>query len=214
MSTSDFAAFAGCFGLSCNQCGGCAGPAAAATASASTEPVVAIRVAVVTEPTSADRAISLPRSITCAAIGQTLMIEVWAMRADESLEDAVGLAAAYVDISYDPRLLSIVAIRPSSVFSLFSNGYDENGILRAVGGCALLGERYLGTEGTWVRVATITARAEAPGTGTLRVDSSDPIHGIALVGEFANVDSGKIEFEEINFVVEPKNRGRRDLSTR
>jgi len=178
------------------------------------DPVVAIRLAVVTELSRADRAGAPPRSIRTAIIGQTLMIEVWAARADESLEDDRGLAATYVDVSYDPLLLSIVAVRPGALFALFPNGHDENGILRAVGGCALLGERSLGTDGTWARVATITARAEAPGTGTLRADPSDPIHGIALVGEFANVNSGQIDFDDINLVVEMKNRAVRNGKTR
>jgi len=215
VGTSDFAAFVGCFGSTCGQCAGCAGPGAATTTAsasdmAATGPVAAIRLAVVTEPSDVDRASTPPPSIRAAMAGRTFMIEVWAKRVDESFEGALGLAAAYVDLSYDPGLLSIIAVQPTALFSLFPDGHDEHGTLRAVGGCAMLGERSLGADGMWVRAATITARAETPGTGILRANSSDPIHGIALIGEFENIDLGRIDFEEARLVVKTEKRAVRD----
>jgi hypothetical protein len=141
-------------------------------------------------------------------------MEVWAMRADESFEGAPGLAAVYVDVLYDPVLLSIADIKPSAFFPLFASGFDENGIVRAVGGCASLGERSLGTEETWIRVATVTARAQALGRGTLRAGPSDMIHGVALIGEFANVDPARIDFDAVNLIVESKTHAVRDRKTR
>ncbi len=57
-----------------------------------------------------------------------------------------------------------------------------------------MGSPNLGTEGTWVRVATLAVRAVAAGPVTLSAGPSDPIHGVAIVNELGNLDPLRVDF--------------------
>ena len=121
------------------------------------------------------------------------------------------MASAYVDLTYDPKVLAIVDTASSSHFGVLAGQFDDStqGMLRRVGGCAALGERALGTDGLWVRVATVVARAKSPGRSTLAAIPSDRLHGIAVIGDFGNIDPNQIDFGTADVIVHRRGRSPR-----
>lgn len=157
--------------------------------------------------------LSLPRSVRSLTVGEEFYIEVWVSRTDAGATDANGFAAAFVDLKYNPALIAVDDIIPSGRFSVLADGQVvSDGFVSMLGGCANLGEAALGADKGWVRVATLAARATAPGVTRVVVGPSDEMHGVAVVGEFTNIDPGKIELEHADLTVrgvrKPRNRVR------
>jgi hypothetical protein len=207
VGSSDFAVFASCFGFECAQCAACAGaPGGAASIERieATVPTtaVAVHVAVVEHPIESDVVAAPPPSIERVGVGQAVFVEVWASRINSSPGDTRGLASVYTNLQYNPRLLAIDGVQPGALFGNFAGGADDGaGIIARLGGCAALGERKLGGDGDWVRVATVRARTKAAGRGRLAAESSDVLHGVAILGEYANVRVEQIEFGESPLVI-------------
>ena len=218
VGTADYAAFVDCFGYSCGECAGCAGPGrrrsgrTAASGARPPSPMSAsIQVVAVRTATPHDIAARAPRSVRSFAVGEEVLFELWAVRANLASDDPRGLASAYVDLTYDSEVLAIVDTASSSHFGVLSEQLDDStrGVLRRVGGCAALGERALGTNGLWVRVATVVARAKSPGRSTLAAIPSNQLHGIAVIGHSGNIDSSQINFGTADVIVHRKGRSLR-----
>ena len=160
--------------------------------------------------------LSLARSIRSLTVGEELDIEVWVSRTDAGARDAYGFAAAFVALKYNPALIAVDDIIPSGRFSVLADGQVvSDGFVSILGGCANLGEAALGADEGWVRVARPAARTTAPGTTRVVGGPNDEMHGVAVVGEFTNIDPGMIEFGHADLTVrgvrKPTNwiRGRR-----
>jgi len=199
VGTGDFSGFAGCFGLDCASCGNCAGPPpVVANRSFSTEPVAAVTLVAVRTPTAVDMAAAPPMSQRRFRVDQPFFVEVWATRSDPTTLD--GLAAVYVDLSFDNPALSADYVLPSAAMSTFAAGAIQSGVglVSELGGCANLDSMGLGAGGDWVRVGTLAVRGAAPGAVTLMTAPSDLIHGVAIVNELGNVDVSRIDFGMLN----------------
>jgi hypothetical protein len=144
-------------------------------------------------------------------VGEEVLFELWAVRADLAGDNPRGLASTYVDLAHDPEMLAIVDATSSPLFGMLAEQLDDStpGILRRVGGCAALGERALGINGLWVRVATVVARAKSPGKSTVAAIPSDRLHGIAEIGDFGNIDLNQIDFGKANVIVHRKGKSPR-----
>jgi hypothetical protein len=145
-------------------------------------------------------------------VGEEVLFELWAVRANSASDNSRGLASAYVDLTYDPEMLAIVDTASSAHFGVLAGQLDDStqGVLRRVGGCAALGERALGSNGLWVRVATVVARAKSPGRSTLAAILSDQLHGIAVSGDFGNIDPNQIDLGAADVIVHRKGRSPRN----
>jgi hypothetical protein len=107
-----------------------------------------------------------------------------------------GLAAVYTDVAYDSTRLQVEGVVPSSSFGLFAHGQADvtAATVRAVGGCAALGETMLGTANTWVRVASVQMRGRQAGRATMETEYSAGPYGIAILNRFGDLDASQIEF--------------------
>jgi hypothetical protein len=211
VGTADFAVFSECYGASCGQCLACQAPTAGTAASltridADRADVVSVHLALVPVRTAADFRAQAPGSLTTLSAGDMAYLEVWAALRYAAPFDSRGLAAVYVDLAYDDRAASIVQVEPGAFFSLFSNVADlaSGGLVKRAGGCANLGEQSLGGDGLWVRVATIVLRAERQGPFQVDAAPSDRPFGIAIVGEFEDVDASLIEFGSVQMTIDGK----------
>ncbi len=198
VGTGDFAGFVGCFGLNCASCGNCAGPppVSAASQSSSTESTVNISLVTVRVPTVDDSVAVLPRSGTSFRLGQPFFVEVWATRSTATRWDGDGLAAVFVDLSFETDALIVEEVIPGDRMSMFAGGMiqPELGMVSQLGGCSRLDSLNLGAMGNWVRVATLAVRSLAPGLVRFEAGPSDPVHGVAIVNELGNLDPFQIEF--------------------
>jgi len=200
IGTSDFAMFAGCFGNTCGQCAVCTGAAAesavAGTDSSDAGATASIQVAVVARPTPMDVAPLPPASVPQLQVGQKVWIELWGTLNAQSGASPRGLASAYIDVQYDPTLLAVTDTDVSQLFPVFAGGTNnaDTGTVRALGGCATPGDRIVGADGMWVRIATLAAVAQGGGNGVITAGPSDDLHGLAVVGELQNIDPDRIDF--------------------
>ncbi|MBI3836282.1 MAG: hypothetical protein HY287_18340, partial [Planctomycetes bacterium] len=215
IGTSDFAMFAGCFGDICGQCAVCAS-AAAASVAANTEwssdaATAVVKIAVVAQPTATDVAPSPPASSPQLQVGQQFWIEFWGRLHEQTGASSNGLASAYMDVQYDPSLLEVTEMNVGKPFPVFANGTNdaEMGTVHALGGCASLGDRMVGADGVWVRIAFLTAVALRGGSGVIATGSSDDLHGLAVVGRFQNIDPSEIEFGAARVIVSGKRHSSR-----
>jgi hypothetical protein len=217
VGTSDFAAFVGCFGFTCGQCAGCAGPSGGlASAIGSHDELdpseVVVRLIAKRTPSTSDILGALPQSEDIFGVGQVVYLEAWTTVPSAGRPQDIGLASAYVDLQFDMRRLALMDIVPSEEFGLLLNQSlsPDNGVLRAVGGCAQLRPDGVGADGNWVRITTVVTRAVAQGRTTVTVESSDEIHGFARVGMFQNIDPSLIEFQGVTVNVHKKIRSIRN----
>ena len=190
---SDFGLFSGCFGGSCGTCATCWGPPGL-RGSAESEGWAAVALVPVAVPTAGDVVTELPASVALLRRGEPFVVEVWAQggRIVEGVEE--GLAAVYVDVAYDASRLTPEGVLASGGFGLFAHGQVEGaaGVVRAVGGCAPLGERSLGTEGTWVRVASVRMRSRQVGVAALAATASTGPYGVALLNHFGDLEGAQL----------------------
>jgi len=209
VGTADYAAFIDCFGNSCGACVSCAGLGGGASraivASKNRTPVpmsASVRIVSVRTETPLDSGLQPPRSVRSFAVGEDVIFELWAVRAGLAGD---ALASVYVDLMYDPEVFEITGAASSAQFGVLARQLDDSasGLLLRLGGCAALGERALGINDSWVRVATIVARATSPGNSSLAAMPSDRLHGIAAIG-FGNIDPTRIEFGSVEVMVHRK----------
>jgi hypothetical protein len=219
VGTSDFAAFVGCFGSTCGQCAGCAGPGGGGglvSGSGSLDELnpsaVVVRLIARRTPSTSDILEALPQSEAAFAVGERIYLEIWASLQSGGQAPGVGLASAYVDLQFGERRLVPLEVIPSDLLGLLASQSISpvDGVLRAVGGCTQLDSNGVGTDGNWVRVSTIVARAVAPGRTTVTVERSDELYGFSRVGMFQNIDPSQIDFEGVAFYVHKKTRNIRN----
>ena len=190
---SDFGLFSGCFGGFCGTCATCWGPPGL-RGSAESEGWAAVALVPVAVPTAGDVVTELPAPVAALRRGEPFVVEVWAQggRIVEGVEE--GLAAVYVDVAYDASRLTPEGVLASGGFGLFAHGQVEGaaGVVRAVGGCAPLGERSLGTAGTWVRVASVRMRSRQAGMAALRATASTGPYGVAILNCFGDLEGAQL----------------------
>jgi hypothetical protein len=212
VGTSDFAAFVGCFGDSCAACAGCAGPGAGSlmrtsvsNASDPRQDPIEVRLVPRHSASNEDIAAILPCSDSFVGVGEVIYLEIWARVAILAKNSTPGLATAYLDLRFDRALLELVDVFPSMPFRLFAQEWHlDSRVLHTVGGCAELGHINVGSNGDWVKVATVLARAIAPGLVTAAAKPSDELHGFARVGEFQNTDASLLDCQSTSFQIGKK----------
>lgn len=219
IGTSDFAAFAGCFGLACAECSACAGSGGggglATTKASHTEPdstAVVVRLVPRAAPGRSDVLEILPQPEAAFAVGDRVYVEVWASIQRGNDGPGMGLASAFVDLSFAGTHLVPQSVVPSGVLGLFASPFisQTEGVLSAVGGCSQLDSHGVGADGAWIRVTTIMARAGSPGRTKITAGPSDKLHGFARVGMFENIDSSLIDFAGVTVEVHEKHHRLRD----
>lgn len=151
-----------------------------------------------------------PPPVSDATIGPdtVCVIELWAQQTDSELG---GLNCVFADVSYSTGAMDCIAA-PSAApeFRFFANGScdDESGRVASVGGCGL-SYPGPGINPEWVRVATLTVKANqrsaghAVSAGTASVPSS-----IAAYGE---VPYDQIDFGFTRYFTIRENPGDVDL---
>ncbi len=208
VGTGDFSGFVGCFGQACADCGNCAGPppARATGRNYSIDSAAVINLVTVLAPTTDDSVAVLPTSKTTYRIGQPFYIEVWATRPIATAWTGDGLAAVFVDLSFDANALLAKQVISSNPMSTFAGGniHPGLGLVSQLGGCSKLDSPNLGAEGQWVRVATLAVRAMATGNVMLEAGPSDANHGVAIVNELGNIDPILIDFGRATLNIVPK----------
>lgn len=213
VGTADFAAFVGCFGATCGACSGCSGSGGGSLAFAATSSYryeserIHVRVVPRSSASPDDILRSTPIADRRFSVGDDVFVEIWARTQTDSHTVTAGLASAYVDLRFDGRLHA-VEVLPSGEFGLFAgeSSRPSRGVLRAVGGCRDLGSLATASDGNWVRVATVVARATRPGTATVAAELSDQLHGFSHVGDFQNIDPSLIEFENATVTIGKRHR--------
>jgi hypothetical protein len=192
VGTGDFGLFAGCFGFPCSECDSCYPEGLRASAGPSGG--AAVQLVVVRAPTPEQVVEALPGSIRTVGIGQRFYLEIWVTRQDDSYD---GLAAAYVDVSYDPRRLAVQEIVSGEFLSLFSSGVIDQakGLAHTVGGCVPLGQASVGLD-KWVRVATLHVQAEAAGQVTMTTGPARVPYGIAVFDQSGDLGPSQVDFGE------------------
>ena len=166
-----------------------------------------ISLLTVRTPTTDDYLAALPRSQTSFRVDQTFFVEVWASRPAAAAWGGDGLAAVFVDLSFDAAALAVERVISSNSMPTFAGGviHPRLGLVSQLGGCSRLDSPDLGADGTWARVATLAVRAGATGPVTLTAGPSDPIHGVAIVNELGNLDPFRVDFGAtvVNIVMRP-----------
>ncbi len=198
VGTGDFAAFAGCFGGSCIDCDNCERPAQSAewNATAGSETAVQIELVAVRTPTASDVQSALPDTRRIFRIGESIHVEVWASRVTPGVH---GIASVYVDMSYDEHVVGFERIAASHAFGLFADGESVSAdTIASLGGCAQLGEKSMGSDSTWVRIASARVHGTRQGTATFSTESAGPLHGISIVGEFGNLFTTAVSFGSLS----------------
>ncbi len=197
----DFGGFSGCFGLTCGQCANCWGPTGANSNAGNSggEPASGIQAAIqlvaVTVPTAEDFSPTLPSSVERLDLNESFELEIWVTRGGSAVGSGDALASVYVDVHYDPKLLSVQNIVPGRWFETFGRGViDTKGHVQAVGGCAPLGDGSIGTDGGWVRVATVRMRVGLRGTAAVTVAPAFRPFGVSLHGRLGDVPPSQIKF--------------------
>ncbi len=212
VGTGDFSGFVGCFGQTCAACTNCAGPPPVnvASQSSSTATAAVVSLVAVRAPTANDSLSVLPPSQSSFRLGQSFFVEVWATQPRDGGRVSDGLAAAYVDMVIDTDALMVERVISSNAMSTFSGGviHSGMGLVSQLGGCSKLTSTGLGTDGTWVRVATLAVRAVAVGSATLMAGPSDQLHGVAITNELGNIDPFRVDFGTavVNIVKKPVGR--------
>ncbi|MFQ5463810.1 MAG: S8 family serine peptidase, partial [Phycisphaerae bacterium] len=207
VGTGDYAAYVGCFGVACADCPTCGGAAAAlgggigggvAGAGGSVARGVAIQLIVTDQPGPSDFADGLRKSMPSARIDQPLFVEVWA-DPDVAPEAAGGLAAVYVDVTFDADRLVVDEVMPGALFETLASGvlHEAAGRVFSLGGCAAPGEASLGLASHWVRVATLRLHATRPGRVAIKTGAAQQPYGVAMFGTFGDVDPSLIGFGDV-----------------
>jgi hypothetical protein len=138
-------------------------------------------------PTPGDVAPACPSPQRSFPIGGLIDVEVWASAGVSE----TGLAAVYASVRFDPIALRIADVAPSESFSLFTidqplsaaGMFVPTGTLCRIGGCVQPGEKRLGADSQWVRVATLRLRARSAGSSTIHLLPADGGYGIALIDQ-------------------------------
>ncbi|MBN1513305.1 MAG: CotH kinase family protein [Phycisphaerae bacterium] len=194
----DFGLFSGCFAQTCDQCPTCFGPPPAGKRLAEPDDGSRARLAlvVVAAPSPAGVVTTLPECRSGFAVGDVVWLELWAQGGRPADGKEEGLAAVYVDLTFDHTRLALGEIVPSGHFPLFACGTTgaADGLVKALGGCAPLGEAALGTGGTWVRVAGLQLKATSAGRAFVRCDSADPPFGVAVMNRFGDLQTWQVEY--------------------
>ncbi|MFQ5494718.1 MAG: hypothetical protein ACE5EX_04995 [Phycisphaerae bacterium] len=197
----DFGAFSGCFSLTCETCANCSGPTPNddVITATSLQPFGATVQLVATDSPPFDDVSNMP-PVSRRSVGrdESFEVEVWASISRGGPE---GLGSVYVDVLYDPGLLAVEEVMPSTSFTTLSRGFidADAGHIAALGGCAALGEGRLGSASTWVRVATVRVRARGSGLTTVTAVPSHRPYGVSVFGRFGDLYAGQVEFGEIAF---------------
>jgi len=159
-----------------------------------------VQLVAVRTPTSTSIADRLPNAAKSFAVSEEFFVEAWIRRPATSSAEGPGLASVYLDMAFGPKVVAVRSVTPGDSFPLFDNEWAiaDEGRVSAIGGCTSLAHTTLGLDGRWVRVATLTMRAIAPGASSVSATPSDAIHGITLVGQFANLDRSRVVFTPAN----------------
>jgi hypothetical protein len=192
VGTADLGPLAGCYGYLCGECDNCypdgrrgsEGPSGGAS----------VQLVAVRSPTLEEAVDVLPKSVRTVGPGQRFYLEIWVTRQDDAHD---GLAAAYVDVSYDPRRVSVTEIVSGDWLSLLSSGVIDqaNGLAHTVGGCVPLGNGSVGL-GEWVRVATLYMQARAAGHVRITTGPARVPYGIAIFDQAGDLDASQVDFGE------------------
>ncbi|MGD2108247.1 MAG: hypothetical protein PVI86_02525, partial [Phycisphaerae bacterium] len=195
VGSGDFAGFSGCFGLACADCSNCFGDSDRSkdTGLLVRDMTAAVRLIASVNPTASDGAELLPAGQTAFRVGQRFFVEVWASREGPL---PTGLAAAYVDVTYDATTFAVDRVDASPLFAGFvqSKVLEQIGVIRSVGGSATPGDQRVGIDTAWVRVATIEVRALRGGVSPVGTRSAGSPFGISIVGELGNLEAEQIDF--------------------
>ncbi len=196
VGTGDYSGFVGCFGQTCSACANCAGPPPAGVSSRSFArgADANISLVIVSSPTVDDSVAILPASENSIAVDQPFFVEVWATRPNALDRD--GIAAAFVDLSFDANKIVADKVIYSNSMSTFAGGefHPGLGLVSQLGGCSKLDATNLGADGNWVRVTTLAVRAVGTGYVTMTASPSDLNHGVAIVNDLGNIDPFRVDF--------------------
>lgn len=192
VGSADFAAFSACFGLMCAECPTCSGPPSAPRVAASASKTgdrVLLSVTTRPRPTPADLVGQLPESQLNWRRGDTLFAEIWV---SSRAVPTAGVAAAYVDVTWDPENVQLLESRVSeSLATLSRPGVLHSGLLEGVGGCAAPGRRDVGQAGRWVKVAAVRMQVMSDGMSQIGASLPGGPLGVSLLGEYRNVTEGE-----------------------
>ncbi|MBU0718133.1 MAG: hypothetical protein KJ749_07795 [Planctomycetes bacterium] len=199
VGSGDFAGFSGCFGLTCAECEECAGPTEGARSAKPDSPNsrVALEVVALATASTDNSAEKLPTSGGSFPVGESFYLELWAKRSGST---GKGLASVYVDLRFDPAALTVVNVASSDNFPTFPRGVVDSleGIVTGLGGSVSPRGTAVGSDGKWVRVATIQVQALQAVATTIVIHPADAPFGVGIVGEFGTLaapllDSGRLD---------------------
>jgi len=144
-----------------------------------------------------DAAEKLPTSGGSFAVGEGFYLELWAKRSGST---AKGLASVYTDLRFDPAAVSVVNVASSDSFPTFPRGMVDSleGLVTGLGGSVSPRGTAVGSDGKWVRVATLQVQALQAVATTIVIHPADAPFGVGIVGEFGTLappllDSGRLD---------------------
>jgi hypothetical protein len=147
-------------------------------------------------PSPGDEVTTLPVTETDFPLGSTFYVEIWTQTtADE------GLSAAFLDVTYDPDLLTAASIIHTGAFPLFTGGtIDQPGgrVIGVGGNHSLPCETGYGMPPTWVRAAILQMQADGNGAVTLAGENSTSLDAMGLCGLLGDVDVSRIAYGEVS----------------